>query len=178
MCLCVQRVCDFTGFPSVLTCLTCSRHSMHIVWHLPSGGELWMGGLEASGRVTTLLDNGISALVPCSPNVRVVKDSRVKDYGCVGHVWLAVRLRQGLFLLASAHGAGLEGPAYRSQDPSDLQAWHYTQCHFGRFGAHGWGGLFSRRCPLLPQVLAESGRFENLSLQVGKRRMAWIRWTC
>ncbi len=42
-----------------------------------------MGGLEASGRVTTLLDNGISALVPCSSSVKVVKDSRVKDYGCV-----------------------------------------------------------------------------------------------
>ena len=42
-----------------------------------------MGGLEASGRVTTLLDNGISALVPCSSSVKVVRDSRVKDYGCV-----------------------------------------------------------------------------------------------
>lgn len=57
------------------------------------------GRARGFGRVTTLLDNGISALVPCSPNVRVVKDSRVKDYGCVDTYGLLSGFDKGSFFL-------------------------------------------------------------------------------
>ena len=79
---------------------------MHIVWQdFESGGELWLGGIGASGNLTCLLDNGITGIWPAAANPPVISDARLTDYGtCDGtgvmtgwdklKEWVAVRVQR------------------------------------------------------------------------------------
>ena len=57
---------------------------MHIVLALPrredgsGGGELWLGGIAASGEVSVLRSNGINALLAASAKPPVAWDSTVQ----------------------------------------------------------------------------------------------------
>ena len=57
---------------------------MHVIWQdYTSGGELWLGGIGASGELTVLLDNGITGIRPAASDPPVMSDSRLTDYGTV-----------------------------------------------------------------------------------------------
>ena len=62
---------------------------MHIVLALPrredgsGGGELWLGGIAASGEVSVLRSNGINALLAASAKAPVAWDSTVQYLGCL-----------------------------------------------------------------------------------------------
>ena len=52
---------------------------MHLVFHMANGGQIWLGGLGASGQVPVMLRNGISTVVACQKAAPPAKDSRI-DY--------------------------------------------------------------------------------------------------
>ncbi|CAE7359433.1 unnamed protein product, partial [Symbiodinium necroappetens] len=61
-----------------------SRHCMHVVLSVPStGGELWLGGIAASGQVSVLHENGISAVLAAAAKPPVAMDPNVKFLGCL-----------------------------------------------------------------------------------------------
>ena len=57
---------------------------MHLVLGMNGGradGQLWLGGIEASGRVDVLVENGIRQLAPAAGNPPVCRDSRIHCLG-------------------------------------------------------------------------------------------------
>ena len=57
---------------------------MHLVLSIPStGGELWLGGIAASGQVSVLHENGISAVLAAASRPPVAMDPSVKFLGCL-----------------------------------------------------------------------------------------------
>ena len=58
--------CSVLSFASTALAV---RHPMHVIWQdYRSGGELWLGGIGASGELTVLLDNGITGIWPAASN--------------------------------------------------------------------------------------------------------------
>ena len=57
---------------------------MHLILSIPStGGELWLGGIAASGQVSVLHENGISAVLAAASRPPVAMDPSVKFLGCL-----------------------------------------------------------------------------------------------
>ena len=54
---------------------------MHITLDLPNGGQMWLGGIGASGQIDKLTENGISAILAASSHPPVVCDSRIENLG-------------------------------------------------------------------------------------------------
>lgn len=61
---------------------------MHVILEMPNGGQIWLGGLRASGQVPVMVQNGIAAIVSCQKAAPPVKDSRMKVLGEVDGVGL------------------------------------------------------------------------------------------
>lgn len=54
---------------------------MHVVLELPNGGQLWLGGIAASGQVEVLIANGIGCILAAAAHPPVVRDSRIEFMG-------------------------------------------------------------------------------------------------
>ena len=54
---------------------------MHVVLELPNGGQLWLGGITASGQVDVLIANGIGCILAAAAHSPVVRDSRIEFMG-------------------------------------------------------------------------------------------------
>lgn len=61
---------------------------MHVILEMENGGQIWLGGLGASGQVPVMLQNGIAAIVTCQKAAPPAKDSRIKVLGEVDGVGL------------------------------------------------------------------------------------------
>ena len=54
---------------------------MHLVFQCPDGGQLWLGGIGASGQVPVLLRNNIHGILAAAANPPPTCDGRVCRYG-------------------------------------------------------------------------------------------------
>ena len=126
---------------------------MHLVLETPSGGQLWLGGVRASGSAELMLQNGVSAVLSAASRPVPVRDARIESLGTfdgtgvIGGAALYLKLVKAfgrvLELLAAGHKVLICCRNGRAQEQHD----HVALPCVGHRRVSGCGGGLPAHAP-------------------------------